>query len=329
MIDVDELREWTFRQLVDPLDRAPLELVEGSLRNSRNPQVSYPIVQGIPVLLPSRVRQNHVELPRIEEQIEQADSLRSPDTRSDSVHPFVRANLAATGGYLYRDVQYSIREYPIPRIRNLKSSAGQVLLDVGCNWGRWTFAAAKAGFPSIGVDPSLESLIAAKQICDELNLPCLFVVADARFLPFQGEVFTNIFSYSVVQHFSKSNAAVAVAEFARVLRDDGELLMQMPNRFGVRSLYHQGRRGFSPGEGFDVRYYTLNEIQRLLEPFFSSTEFSVDGYFGLGIQPDDRIYMPGRKRLVIDASETMRSLQQRIPGLIAFADSVYSRSLKG
>ena len=48
-----------------------------------------------------------------------------------------------------------------------------------------------------------------------------YVVADARRLPFADDTFDVVFSYGVLQHFSKSDVATSVDEIARVVKRSG------------------------------------------------------------------------------------------------------------
>jgi ubiquinone/menaquinone biosynthesis C-methylase UbiE len=61
------------------------------------------------------------------------------------------------------------------------------------------------------------------------------VVADARFIPFADDSIDTVFSYSVLQHFSRTDALAALTEFHRVLAPGGGLLVQMANAAGARS----------------------------------------------------------------------------------------------
>lgn len=96
---------------------------------------------------------------------------------------------------------------------------------------------------------------------------------------------SDVFSFSVIQHFSKPNAAAAIREFRRVLQQQGRCLVQMPNRYGIRSVYHQAKRRFDPGKIFDVRYYGPLELQWLFRSIFGNAELSVDGFLDWGFRP--------------------------------------------
>src|SRR5204863_8472237 len=131
--------------------------------------------------------------------------------------------------------------YPIPVLR-LPDGGGRRLLDVGCSWGRWSMAAARNGYRVVGIDPSLGAVMAARRVARDLKFDASFVVGDARFLPFVQDSFDTVFSYSVIQHFSKVDAKQAIGEIARVLAHGGTTKVQMPSQLGIRCLYHQFRR---------------------------------------------------------------------------------------
>ncbi len=134
----------------------------------------YPVVEGIPVLLDNGPQTLWVA----ESSLKQAehrdgDAARdsyyldtigiSEDEREDLqkrlrggsdgyVDPVVSFLISATNGIAYKHLIGTLRQYPIPELR-LPPSSGQLLLDVGCNWGRWCIAAARLGYQPIGIDP--------------------------------------------------------------------------------------------------------------------------------------------------------------------------------
>ena len=245
----------------------------------------------------------------------------------NEVHPHVQGIIDSTCGYLYRAARGNLRDYPVPNLR-LEGKSGDLVLDVGCNWGRWCFAAARKGFRPIGIDPSLGGVLAAREIAKRLDLDCAFVVGDARHLPFADAVFDRVFSYSVLQHFSKQDAADSLRRIARTLKTGGTTMIQMPNRFGIRSGFHLAKRRFREGSKFDVRYYRPAELKCIFESIFGNVQATVDGYFGLGIQPSDMAILSRFGQIVVRSSEILRKLQRQFPPLLNLADSLYLVSEK-
>jgi SAM-dependent methyltransferase len=243
------------------------------------------------------------------------------------VDPAARFLVGATNGMMYRHLIGHLASYPIPEIR-LEAASNRTLLDIGCNWGRWCVAAARLGYRPIGIDPSLGAVLAARRVCLQFKISAEFVVGDARFLPFRENSLENVFSYSVLQHFPKNEATTAFAEAWRVLRIGGVGMVQMANRAGLRCLYHQIRRGFREPRNFEVRYWGIEEMRRMLMNIGADASFSVDCFFGIGLQANDIALMSARQAAVIRCSERLRSWSMRLPLLTRVADSVYVRFKK-
>src|SRR5678816_864069 len=175
--------------------------------------------------------------------------------------------------------RYPIPDFPLPR------SSGELLLDIGCNWGRWSIAAAQSGYRPIGVDPSFEAVVAA-----------------ARRLPFADDTFDVVFSYGVLQHFSKSDVAISVDEIARVVKRSGYSWVQMPNSLGALNAVRLAQRRFREGDAFEVRYWTPSELKRVFGRI-GPTELRTDGFFTLNPQKRDLDLLPARFRAVVHVSE--------------------------
>lgn len=338
---------WYLENLVCPVDRTPLRHVKEQLVSASGR--AYPVVDGIPVMLIPEAEQTHwvasaslehakKEMPEgqfsryfletlgisDEERVGIAELLRKNDLPIDPVVAFV---IAQTNGIAYKHLVGKINAYPIPELR-LPNGNGEVFLDIGCNWGRWCIAAARKGYSAIGIDPSLGAIITARRVAEQLKLPNRYIVADARNLPFNDETINVIFSYSVLQHFAKANVKKSLSDIGRVLRPGGISFIQMPNVLGIRSLYHQMKRKFRDGKDFEVRYWSLKELQRAFTKEIGQTKITVDCFLGLGLQPSDADLMSRKVQFIIRASEVLRSISEKIEGMKCFADSVYVLSKK-
>ena len=331
--------------LVCPRDGLPLQFNASVLSCSHDHE--YPVYRGVPVLLLDDERQTlgvageslkqawrHVRGEQPDDPwcvetlgLHQAEkeALRHQLSQPLApVDPAVGFLVGATNGIMYRHLIGRLSSYPIPEIR-LEATAGRRLLDIGCSWGRWCVAAGRKGYQPIGLDPSLGAVLAARRVCSQLGVRADFVVGDARFLPFSARSFENVFSYSVLQHFPKADAAKAFAEALRALTPGGEGMVQMPNWIGIRCLYHQARRGFRKPRGFEVRYWGLGELRRMVERTGARATLSVDCFFGLGLQASDIHFMSGLRAAIMHASERLRQLSAPVPLLTRVADSVYVR----
>jgi len=281
----------------------------------------YPCVDDIPIMLPNQVGR---ECDAWLDKFKQPPSNRQ-SCASDDIDPFVQANIAATNGVMYRPLVGKLTRYPIPSFP-MKPRRGTRLLDVGCNWGRWCIAAARSGYQAVGIDPSFEAICAARRVARQLGVNATYVVADARQMPLADDSFDAVFSYSVLQHLEKSDARRAFAEVGRVLKADGESLIQLPNIFGVRSLQNRARRMFRERSPFDVNYYTPGELEALFRSVIGPTIVSVDGYFCLNPQPTDLDLLRLPYRAVVRVSATLHQLSVRLRWMRYFADSLYVHS---
>jgi len=287
----------------------------------------YAIVEGIPILLVPDVEQTHIEGTRSLLVAESGAALPQFNVGPGEIDPFVRNAIGATNGGLYQHLVGTLTEYPIPHLR-LPAGEGRLFLEIGCNWGRWCISAARAGYRAVGIDPSLKSIRAAIRVCRQLGIAAEFVVGDGRYLPFRDEIFDQIFSYSTLQHLSREHVAQALSEARRVMRPGASALIQMPNVFGIRCLYHQIRRGFRDGRDFEVRYWKPGELLSVFSERIGPSELSVDGYFSLNPQVSDLHLFPARYRALVRASEGLRRVGRSVPILRRVADSLYVSSRK-
>lgn len=286
----------------------------------------YPIVDGVPVFLLSEVPQTHVEGNRsLAAAAGDIAVIPKFSTRSQDVDPFVKNAIGATNGSLYQHLVGNLNAYPIPQL-DLPPSDGELLLEIGCSWGRWCIAAARLGYLPIGIDPSLKSILAARRVAQQLGVKAHYLVADGRHMPFRSGILRQVFSYSVLQHLSEENVRLTLNEARRVLNPSGGYRIQMPNTFGLRCLYHQTRRGFRQANGFEVRYWKPRELLSTFRASFGDAQLSVDGFFSLNAQISDLKFLPRKYRALVRVSHALQKLSRSFPFLTNAADSVYVSS---
>lgn len=320
---------WTLKHLVCPADKLELSLNNESLVCAEGHK--FPVVSGVPILLTGDAESTHDYIEKTlaavaliqkgEKGLEDREG-----SNENGIDEFVQAEIPYTSGILYLPVQNKLTRYPIPEIR-IPPGSGERLLDIGCNWGRWSIAAARKGYKVVGIDPSLEAVLAAKRVSVQLGVEADFVVGDARFQPFANNSFDLVYSYGVFQHFSKENAKTSLREISRVLKKGRKAYVQMPNRFGARQFYQHWKRGFTEGESFEVRYWTPSELLKCFRETFGKTEISADCYFGLGIQKSDVDLLPLPYKAVVYSSELLRKTSGLFPPLTKVADSVFLESV--
>jgi len=319
------MNEWLLNNLVCPRDKQNLEYSDDRLTCTAGHV--YPVFDDIPVMLVDDVETTHDYITRSLEKVRGSRSeTEETVSKNGEIDEFVQGEIPYTSGIMYFSVQNKLTRYPIPETR-LPKGSGERLLDIGCNWGRWSIAAAQKGYKPIGMDPSLDAVLAARRVSKQLGVETDFIVGDARFLPFADNAFDTVFSYGVFQHFSKDNVRISLAEASRVLKANGLGVFQMPNKYGIRSYQQRRRRNFTEGEGFEVRYWTPKELIETFEKQFGETKLSADCYLGLGVLKSDIDLLPMKYRAVVHVSEFIKKVNKVIRPLTNLADGVYLETI--
>jgi SAM-dependent methyltransferase/uncharacterized protein YbaR (Trm112 family) len=320
-IEVDDL-------LACPLHRIGLVRHDTTYRCPRG--CSFPIILGIPFLLPRDIAHTHAEMSaksfaladKITRNLAETDEMKPESSAVDS---FVQDMVVNTNSNLYRPLRGRLERYPIPDFPLAPQHSGARLLDIGCGWGRWCVAAARRGFLPIGIDPSLESILAAKRVAAQLGIKAAFVVGDARYLPFRAGILDAAFSYSVLQHLSRDNVLAAIRSLARTLRPGAITKLHLLNRYGLRSLQVQMFRLCRDARGFETRYWRPTELVREFSGILGPSLLEIDGFFTQG-RYEDRHLFRMRHRILVEASHVLTLGARQLRFLTSFADNLFVTS---
>jgi SAM-dependent methyltransferase len=250
----------------------------------------------------------------------------APAPSAGAIDPFVQQAVGATHGNLYGHLIGHLPRYPIPAFP-LRPAGEEMLIDLGCNWGRWSLSAALAGFRVIGIDPAFDGVRAARRVASQLGIDADFVVADARFIPIRPGAADVVFSNGVLQHFSYQDVELAADSAARALRPGGLCCIQMAARWGPRSIVQQLRR-FRKAQAFEVRYWPPSRLIECFGRRIGPTTLEPDSFFSLNARPDELDLMTAAGRFVVRTSMFCTTVARAFPPLTRLADSVWVRSVK-
>ncbi len=255
-----------------------------------------------------------------------------PRTAPSRVDGFVDEWIVNTNGNLYWRVRGRLSRYPIPHWpATTRRGTGQVLIDLGCGWGRWSIAAARAGFSPCGVDVHLDALRAGKRVARELGISADFVCSDISRLPFKPESVDFVFSYSVLQHLEKEKVKEVLNRIVFVLRPGGICFVQLPNAFGLVSFCRQLGRGFRepPPCTFAMRYWTPGAITRAFrEAGFGSVRLCAEGFLVQNTQREDLDLLSKLGAAAVLSSCALTRASSAIRPLARIADSLWIEARK-
>jgi ubiquinone/menaquinone biosynthesis C-methylase UbiE len=172
----------------------------------------------------------------------------------------------------YRDVFWRTRDYEDLcdriAIRALLPPSGGRLIEVGAGFGR--LVDEYRGYRSVVLFDSSPELLGAgrERLGSDPRLE--FVQGDANAMPFPDESFDALLCVRVVHHFV--DPARAFAEFARVLRSGGVLVLEFANKRHLKAMlrFALRRQDWSPFSSESYEYQPLHfdrspgEVRRLL-----------------------------------------------------------------
>jgi SAM-dependent methyltransferase len=146
---------------------------------------------------------------------------------------------------------------------------GDLLLDLGCGFGRHAFEAAKRGASVVALDAgagevaqvraTLGAMIDAGELA--ADHPATAVQGDALALPFADGTFDRVIASEVLEHIPDDTAAMR--ELSRVLRPGGSMAVTVPRcvpeaiNWALSDEYHDNPGGH-------VRIYRRSTLERRL-----------------------------------------------------------------
>lgn len=256
-----------------------------------------------------------------------------PENYNSKIPWIVQQQISATNGIHYSKVVGNLTEYPIPDIPiSPATTKDQLLLDIGCGWGRWLVSSGKKGYIPLGIDLRVEFCQTARLVMKNNDVQGYTLVADLKNLPFKEMTFDVVWSYSVIQHTHRERLLACLQDINRILKPGGLTKLEFPNKNGIRNRFGPAKKFSSKANEYDswcVRYYTIEEYRNIFMKIFENFIFQNHSFLGIGVLPGDLKYVKRFKdRLGVSMSLTLSKLTNLIPGLKYLSDSIYIEARK-
>ena len=142
------------------------------------------------------------------------------------------------------------------------------ILECGCGTGKFLIPLTKNGLHIEAIDYSNEMIRVCQNKAEEFGIELNVQEASIEALPFKNDTYDSVFSIAVIRHFEDST--LAISEMGRVLKDDGDLIIDFLN-YDYFKPYHVLLRIFGlktnvKNRSFFKNYYLKpREITQVLE----------------------------------------------------------------
>jgi SAM-dependent methyltransferase len=144
---------------------------------------------------------------------------------------------------------------------------GELVLDLGCGFGRHAFEAFRRGARVVACDMAVTELEEVRALFEAMVLAgeaspdgmAVTVNGDATRLPFPDDTFDRVVASEVMEHIPDDDAALA--ELVRVLRPGGSLAITVPSWLPEKICWALSDDYHAPkAVGGHVRIYTQGEL---------------------------------------------------------------------
>ena len=106
------------------------------------------------------------------------------------------------------------------------------IIEVGCETGATSFILDDS-FSKTLLDVSPTAIALAKKAFRQMRKNVHFVIADMFAMPFENESFDLVFNAGVLEHFTKNERTAALKEYARILNNNGVMIIAIPNHYSI------------------------------------------------------------------------------------------------
>lgn len=168
-----------------------------------------------------------------------------------------------------------------PAIMNAVGPAERLnVLDAGCGEGYLSRALARKGAVVTGIDLSRSLIIAAKEAASTDEIEATFDIGSLYELPYESEAFDLVVCNHAINDLE--NPAIAIREFARVLRSNGRLIILMlhPCFYSSHAERDQGVSHAIAASYFSERsIYQTFKVDGLISPTGNTARFRPLEYY--------------------------------------------------
>ncbi|KNZ70047.1 type 11 methyltransferase [Thermincola ferriacetica] len=120
----------------------------------------------------------------------------------------------------------------LKNIINEYSEIYRDIIEVGCDTGVTSLILSDK-FNKTLLDINPYAIELSKSVADKLNKKVTFVVADMFNMPFEDKSFDIVFNSGVIEHFDADQRTMLLAEYSRILRDNGLIIIGFPNHYSL------------------------------------------------------------------------------------------------
>lgn len=162
---------------------------------------------------------------------------------------------------------YSNSDRVVRNLSKITDLKGKTILEVGAGTGRDSFPLVERGAQVYQLDYSVNSLKIMKRLADEEKIPVSIIGGDTFCLPFRDETFDIVFHQGLLEHFRPAQAEALLKENIRILKRNGLLLVDVPQRYHVYTIIKHilivANQWFAGWE----REFSVNELRSEMERF--------------------------------------------------------------
>lgn len=174
-----------------------------------------------------------------------------------------------------------IRDRKVIKLLSKFGVKGKHCLDIGPGTGRWLQFLKKSGASYLGaIDISQESLDRCNILCNKTQKADV----ESEIFNFEADYFDIVISFMILEHLRDPENYIS--EIARVTKDNGIILMTIPNIVSFMSrirVFFGIMPAAITSDKTHVKFYTEKELIKLFKPFnlkpiMIPTSFSINPF---------------------------------------------------